>query len=119
MVNILMLISVGVFAGVCSGFLGIGGATVVVPALVFIWGLTQHQAQGTTLAMMVPPIGILAALRYYQSGNVNIKFALFICLGFFVGALIGAIFVQPIPDPLLKKAFGFFLFIVALRMIFS
>jgi len=117
MINIMLLLLLGLFAGVCSGFLGIGGATVIVPALVFLWGLTQHQAQGTTLALMVPPIGLLAALRYYYSGNVNIKIALFVCLGFFVGALVGAMFVQPVPDPLLKRIFGGFLLVVALRMI--
>ena len=67
---------------------------------------------------MVPPIGLLAALRYYYSGNVKLGMAAFICMGFFVGGLIGAHFVQDIPDPLLKKIFGVFLLLVSLRMIF-
>jgi uncharacterized membrane protein YfcA len=98
---------------------GIGGATVLIPALVFIFGLTQHQAQGTTLAAMVPPIGLLAALRYYYSGNVKLGMAGFICIGFFVGGLIGAHFVQNISEPVLKKMFGVFLLIVAVNMIIA
>jgi len=117
MTLIISLLVIGLIAGISSGFLGIGGATIIVPAFVFLLGLTQHQAQGTTLALMVPPIGLLAAMRYYYSGNVNLKFALFVCLGFFVGALIGAHFAQPLSDALLKRAFGVFLMIVALRMI--
>ena len=69
---------------------GIGGGAILIPALVFIFGLTQHQAQGTTLAILVPPIGLLAALRYYQSGNVKLSIAAFVCIGFFIGGLIGA-----------------------------
>ncbi len=115
--NIILYLILGLVAGVTSGFLGIGGATIIIPALVFIFGLTQHQAQGTTLALMVPPIGLLAALKYYYSGNVNLNMAIYICLGFFVGGLLGAMLVDPVPDPILKKIFGGFLFLIALRMI--
>ncbi|MFH1239360.1 MAG: sulfite exporter TauE/SafE family protein [bacterium] len=110
-------ILVGLAAGILSGFLGIGGGVVIIPILVYFYGLTQHQAQGTTLALMIPPIGILAAWQYYYHGNVNIPIALFIALGFLVGGLIGAIIVQPVPDYILKKIFGIFLLLVALRMI--
>jgi len=92
---------------------------ILIPALVYLFGLTQHQAQGTTLAILVPPIGLLAALRYYYSGNVKLGMAGFICLGFFVGGLIGAHFIQGVPDPWLKRSFGVFLFLISLRMIFS
>lgn len=108
---------VGLFAGVASGFLGIGGGSVIIPALVYIFGLTQHTAQGTTLALMIPPIGLLAAMKYYYEGNVNVKIAAFICVGFFVGGLIGAYLVTPIPDKILKKIFGIFLALVSLKMI--
>jgi len=74
MSNILYVI-LGVVAGVLSGMLGIGGGVILIPALVFIFGLTQLQAQGTTLALMIPPIGLLAALRYYQAGNVKLGMA--------------------------------------------
>lgn len=115
----ILYIILGFIAGILGGIFGIGGGIVLIPALVLLFGLTQHQAQGTTLALMVPPIGLLAALRYYQAGNVKLGVAGFICLGFFVGGLIGANLVQNLSDPLLKKIFALFLFFVSLRMFFS
>lgn len=112
-------ILLGLTAGIFSGVFGLGGGTILIPALVYILGLTQHQAQGTTLAIMVPPIGLLAAWRYWQAGNVKLGMAAFICLGFFFGGLIGASLIQHVSDPMLKKFFGVFLLIVALQMIFS
>lgn len=109
----------GLLAGTLSGLLGIGGGLILIPALVYIFGLTQHQAQGTTLAFMIPPIGLLAAIRYYQAGNVKLNIAMFMCIGFFIGGLIGAIFVEKIPGPLLKKVFGAALLLASLRMIFG
>ena len=117
MFSMIGFLFLGLIAGVFSGFLGIGGGTIVIPALVYIFGLSQHQSQGTTLAMMVPPIGLLAAIQYYRCGYINIPMAAWIALGFFIGGLIGAIMVQPVPDPLLKKIFGFFLLLVAVRML--
>ena len=115
--NILYIL-LGVVTGICGGLLGVGGATVVVPALVLLFGFTQHQAQGTILAAMIPPIGLLAALRYYQAGNVKIGVAALIAIGFFVGGYFGARFVEYIPDPLLKRIFGIFLLFISLMMIF-
>ncbi len=115
--NILLYVALGLLAGTCSGFLGIGGGTIIIPVLVYVFGLTQHQAQGTTLALMVPPIGLLAALKYYYEGNVNIQIAIFVCLGFFIGGLLGAYLVTPVPEPILKKVFGLFLMGVALKML--
>lgn len=115
--NYLSYIILGLVAGIAGGIFGIGGGIVLIPALVFLFGLTQHQAQGTTLAILVPPIGLLAALRYYNSGNVKLGMAGFICLGFFVGGLIGANIAHHVSDPLLKKLFGIFLLIVSLEMI--
>jgi len=108
----------GIVAGIFGGLFGIGGGSILIPALVYLFGLTQHQAQGTTLAVMVPPIGLLAAIRYYYSGNVKLSMAAFICIGFFVGGLLGAQFVQGVPDALLKRMFGVYLLLVSLRMIF-
>jgi uncharacterized membrane protein YfcA len=106
----------GLAAGVLSGLIGIGGGIIIVPALVFVFGLTQHQAQGTTLALMIPPIGLLAALQYYKAGDVDLKIAGLICAGFFLGGLFGAKFAMNISDDLLKKVFGGVLFLVALKM---
>ncbi len=113
----LIYIFLGVVAGIFGGMFGIGGATILIPAMVYLLGLTQHQAQGTTLAIMVPPIGLLAALRYYHSGNVKLGIAGLICLGFFVGGLIGANFAQGLSGPLLKRMFGIFLLLVSINII--
>lgn len=112
-------IFLGLIAGIFGGMFGIGGGTVLIPGLVLLLGLTQHQAQGTSLAIMVPPIGLLAAWRYYQSGNVKLGMAAFICAGFFIGGLIGANIVQNVPDLLMKRMFGVFLMLVSLKMIFA
>jgi hypothetical protein len=96
---------------------GLGGGLIIVPALVYLAGLTQHQAQGTNLFVMLPPIGLLAALRYYYSGNVKFNIMGFICLGFFIGGLIGAQLVQNLPGVLLKRLFGIVLLTVSIRMI--
>ncbi len=115
--NILYLI-LGLVTGIFGGLLGIGGATIVIPALIFLFGFTQHQAQGTILAAMVPPIGLLAAMRYYQAGHVKISVALLIALGFFIGGYFGARIAELIPDVMLKRIFGVFLLLISLKMIF-
>jgi uncharacterized membrane protein YfcA len=117
--NFLLFIVLGLAAGILSGLLGIGGGILIVPALVLVFGLSQHLAQGTTLALMVPPIGLLAAWTYYKHGQVDIKIAALICLGFFFGGLIGAKFATSINPIILKKLFGIALFIAALKMIFA
>lgn len=117
--NYILYIIFGLAAGTLSGIFGIGGGTILIPALIFLCGLTQHQAQGTTLAAMIPPIGLLAAIRYYQAGNVNIPIAAFICVGFFVGGLLGANIAHLVSDPALKKLFGIFLLFVSASMIFG
>lgn len=118
MTNIILFLLLGLIAGTASGLIGIGGATIIIPALVLIFGLSQHMAQGTTLAMMVPPIGILAAWMYYQKGHVDLKIASLMCIGFVIGGLFGAKLAIGIPAPILKKIFGVFLLIISLRMIF-
>ena len=117
--NPLIFIGIGLLAGILGGMFGIGGASISIPALIYLAGFSQHMAQGTLLAAMVPPIGFLAALRYWQSGNVNIKVALMICLGFFVGGYFGASLAQQISEPVMKKMFGSLLFLVSLYMIFG
>jgi uncharacterized membrane protein YfcA len=118
MTDIVLYIILGLAAGVLSGLIGIGGGIIIVPALVFLFGLTQHQAQGTTLALMVPPIGILAALTYYNQGYVNLKIAAFVCLGFVVGGWLGAKLATSLSNDLLERLFGIALLIVAVKMIF-
>lgn len=118
MTNIIFYLLLGVVAGVLSGLIGIGGGIFIIPALVFLFGLSQHQAQGTTLALMVPPIGLLAAWTYYKHGYVDLKIAAFICIGFFLGGLIGAKIAVVLTSRVLEKLFGGALFLISLKMIF-
>ena len=115
----LLYIVLGLCAGTLSGIFGIGGGIMLIPGLVFLAGLTQHEAQGTTLAIMLLPIGLLAVMRYYQSGHVHFYIAAFICVGFVIGGLLGANIAEMLPNLVLKKAFGLFLMIVSVYMIFS
>ncbi len=117
--DISLYVLLGLFAGVISGLIGIGGGVIIVPALIYIFGLTQHQAQGTTLALLIPPIGLLAAWTYYRQGYVNLAVAAFVCLGFFVGGLLGAKMAVKLSDELLRKIFGVALLLLALHMIFA
>ena len=117
--NIFLYILLGLVAGIFSGLIGIGGAIIIIPVLVLLFGLSQHTAQGTTLALMVPPIGLLAALAYYKQGFVDLKIAAFICVGFFIGGLLGAKFAIGIPEQLLKKIFGVVLLAVSIKMILT
>ena len=112
-------IVLGIVAGALSGLIGIGGGVIIIPALVYLFGMTQHQAQGTTLALLVPPIGLLAALQYYRAGFVDLKIAGLICLGFFVGGLFGAKLAIGFSDLTLKRIFGSVLLLLALRMLFG
>ena len=116
--HIFLLILLGVIAGWLSGLIGIGGGVIIIPALVLMFGFSQHQAQGTTLALLVPPIGILAAWSYYRRGDVNIEAALFIVIGFLIGSVFGARMAAGLSDLVLKKIFGVSLLLIAIRMIF-
>lgn len=117
MSNTILFIVLGIAAGVLSGLIGIGGGIIIVPALLFLFGFSQHQAQGTTLALMVPPIGILAAWMYYRQGYVNFNAAAFICIGFLVGSFAGAKLAVHISSTVLERVFGIVLLLIALKMI--
>ena len=119
MIQGLLYLLLGLVAGIISGLIGIGGGTIIVPVLVFLFGLSQHQAQGTTLALLVPPIGFLAAWTYYKQGYVNLQIAAFICLGFFFGGLLGAKFATILSNVVLERVSGVALLLIALKMIFS
>jgi hypothetical protein len=109
----------GIVAGTLSGLIGIGGGVILVPALVILFGFSQHAAQGTTLALMVPPIGILAAWTYYRHGYVDLKIAGFICAGFIIGGLLGAKFATGVSNVLLERIFGVTLLLISLKMLFA
>jgi hypothetical protein len=117
--QLIVLIIIGLLSGLLSGVLGVGGGIIVIPALVFILGLTQHQAQGTNLVFMLPPIGILAAWNYWKAGHVNWKFALILAATFFVGAYFGSLASINISEKILRKIFGVVMLVAALKMIIS
>lgn len=117
MLHVAVYIILGLLAGTISGLIGIGGGVVVVPVLIYLFGFSQHEAQGTTLAMLVPPIGLLAAWQYYRGGHVNLSVAALICLGFVFGGLLGARFATAISDTALRRVFGVALLLVSLYMI--
>lgn len=117
--QLIILIIIGLVSGLLSGVFGIGGAIIVIPALIFIMGLTQHQAQGTSLAFMIPPVGILAAWNYWKAGHVNWKYALVLALTFVVGAYLGSQFSLNIPDRTLRRLFGVLMILMAIKLIFS
>lgn len=115
----MMFIMLGVLAGAMSGLFGIGGGIIMIPALVFLAGFSQHEAQGTTLAVFLLPVGILAALKYYKSGHLHVYVALLICLGFVLGSLLGANIAESLSHVALKRAFGVFLLVMSLYIIFG
>lgn len=117
--TIIILIIIGLAAGVLSGIAGVGGGVIVIPALIFFLGMTQFQAQGTSLAMMIPPIGLFAAINYYQQGFINWKYALILAIFFFIGGYLGSKIVLNIPQAMVKKGFAIFLLFIAIKMFFS
>ena len=107
----------GVVAGIFSGLLGIGGGTIVVPGLAYLFGMTFHKAQGTVLAAFLPPVALMAVLKYSQSGNVDWKAALFVALGIFLGGYFGASLSLSLSETAIKRVFGVFLIIIAVKLI--
>jgi uncharacterized membrane protein YfcA len=116
---LLLLLLIGVITGIMAGMLGIGGAIIMIPGLVFLMGFNQQMAQGTSLAVMLPPIGIFAAYNYWKAGQVNIKFALILAVAFIIGSYFGSKIALNIPQNILKKIFGILLLLVAAKMLFS
>lgn len=117
--TITILIIIGLLAGIFSGAIGIGGGIIIVPALVMFLGMSQHQAQGTTLALMIPPIGILAVYNYYKQGYVDIQTSLIIAVAFIIGGYVGSKISLSLSAEVLKRVFGVILLAVAVKMIFS
>ena len=114
-----MFIVLGLVAGMFSGLFGIGGGTILIPGLVFLAGLSQHEAQGTTLAIMLLPIGLLAVIPYYKHGHIHFLITALVVAGFVIGGFFGANLAESLPVLHLRKAFGVFLLVVALYTIFA
>ena len=117
--TVLILILIGLVAGVFSGLIGIGGALIINPALIFILHMDQYAAQGTSLAIMLPPIGLLAAYNYYKAGALNLQYALIIAGAFFIGGYLGSKFALAIPLDTLRKIFAIVLLAIAVKMLWG
>jgi uncharacterized membrane protein YfcA len=110
--NPLILIGVGIFVGIYSGIMGLGGGTVMIPVLVLLLGFSQHQAVGTSLAVMIPPVTLPAVIEFYRKGHVDVRIAVWIALGFLCGAFLGGFVANRLNDTALRLIFGFILIYV-------
>lgn len=115
--EIIILLILGVVAGILSGMVGIGGGIIIVPALVYFLGYSQHQAQGTVLFMFLLPIGILGVYNYYNAGAIEWRTAFIIALTFLVGSYFGSKFALSLPQETVKKVFGVIMLLVSVKMI--
>ncbi|MEO7766140.1 MAG: sulfite exporter TauE/SafE family protein [Ferruginibacter sp.] len=115
---ILIVILIGIVAGMLSGLVGIGGGLIIVPALVYFLGMSQHSAQGTSLAMILLPVGILAVLTYYKQGYVDIKIVGLLAIGFVAGSYLGSKIAVNLSEETIKKFFAVLMILVAVKMIF-
>jgi uncharacterized membrane protein YfcA len=117
--TIIILLIIGLAAGILSGLIGVGGGIIIVPALVFFLAFNQKQAQGTSLGILLLPVGILGVMQYYKNGYIDLKVVLIVSLGFVIGALFGSKWAVKLPEAMLKKAFAIVMVITALKMFMS
>lgn len=119
MINNILFILIGIAAGILSGLFGIGGGIIIVPALIYLCGFSQIKAQGTSLAILLPPVGILAFIDYYKRGQVNLKAGILICIFLVIGAFIGAKISNILPINIMKKSFGVLMLLISVKLIFG
>src|SRR5678816_1725375 len=113
---ILLLVIIGLVAGILSGLVGVGGGIIVVPALVFFLGFTQQQAQGTSLGLLLLPVGILAVLNYYKQGHIDIRVVAIMAVAFVIGGWLGSKWVLSLPEVTVKRVFAIILFYSGIKM---
>ena len=115
--TVIYLLIIGAVAGMLSGLLGVGGGIIVIPALIIVMGLSQHQAQGTSLALLSIPVAVGGAFNYYKSGYIELKYVLVLGIAFFVGGYIGSLISVRVSGDILKKIFAVFMIIVAVKIL--
>jgi uncharacterized membrane protein YfcA len=115
----LPLVAIGLVAGVLAGMFGIGGGLVIVPALLYFMKMSEVDSIGTSLAALIPPVGLLGAMEYYRTGHINLKYSLVLAAGLFVGAYFGARIILTLPPVTIRRIYAVFLVVVAARMLFS
>jgi uncharacterized protein len=119
MPNMVLYVLIGLGAGVLSGMFGIGGGVVIVPALIFLASMSLREATGTSLAALIPPVGLLGAWEYYRSGSMHVRTALLVAAGLFVGAYLGSRVILTIPTGPAKKFYAVFMVLIGIRMFFE
>jgi uncharacterized membrane protein YfcA len=119
MTPLFRLIVIGILSGVAAGFFGIGGGVLIVPLLIYWVGFSQHRATGTSLAVLLPPVGLAAVIEYYRNDNVDIRAAITIAIAMLIGGGIGAIFANRVSGPYLRLAFGVFVVILGTYLIYG
>lgn len=117
--TIIILITIGVLAGILSGFVGVGGGIIIVPALIYVLGMSQLEAQGTSLFVLLLPVGILAVHNYYKSDQINWKFGLIISLAFVIGGFIGSRLALKISPSVVRIVFGAIMALISVKMVLS
>lgn len=115
--QLILLLATGLTAGIVAGFFGVGGGIVIIPALVFLFGMTQHQAQGTSLGVLLFPIGLLAVWNYHKAGYINFKYVFILVIAFVIGGYLGSLISVNLPNQLLKRLFGVLMLLVGIKMI--
>ncbi|MFA6403416.1 MAG: sulfite exporter TauE/SafE family protein [Salinivirgaceae bacterium] len=117
--TLVLLILIGLLAGSLGGLLGIGGGIIMIPAMVYILGMSQHEAVGTSLAVMLPPIGMFAAYNFHKAGYINLKYALIMATAFMIGSFFSSKIAVTLPANIIQKVFSVFLILVAVKMFFT
>ena len=114
-----MLVLIGIISGIASGIFGIGGGVLIVPGLIYLVGFSQHRATGTSLAVLLPPIGLAATIEYYRYGNVDLRAGAVIATMMFFGGWLGAIWANRLSGPYLRLAFGLFIVALGISLVFG
>ena len=117
--TVFILIAIGILAGILSGFVGVGGGVIIVPALVYVLGMSQHNAQGTSLFILLLPVGILAVSNYWKHGEINWKFGLIVAIAFVAGGYLGSKLALKLSPGIVKLVFGIIMAYVSYKMIVS
>ena len=110
-------LSIGIIAGFLAGMVGVGGGLIIVPALVYLFKMDQHTAQGTSLAVLLPPTGLLAFIEYYKAGHIHVGMAVMIALGALAGGYFGGAWAQQLSGPVLRKGFAMIMLLASIRML--
>lgn len=117
--SITLLLMIGFVSGIASGLFGVGGGILIVPGLIYLAGFSQHAATGTSLAILLPPVGLAAVIEYYRHGNVDLKAAAIVAVALFIGAWFGAAIANHVAGPYLRLAFGVFVVAMGFYLVFG